>query len=139
MIGYFTHSSALQLLLVALGVAKDRDALRADNYLQMSRRKWKSSEIGPFAANLAAIKYDCPNENERTKVMFFLNEKPVDLDWCRVGLCSWADVKQHYQHFQTANCEQIFCGGSSATTLQLSAMSIILPFAIGFLIFKFFR
>lgn len=137
-IGYFTHSSTVQLLLVALGVAKDREALRADNYLDMSRRKWKVSEIGPFGANLAAIKYDCPNESERNKVMFFLNEKPVDLDWCRVGLCNWSDVKRHYEHFQTDNCAQTFCGGSSATTLHLSAMSIVLPFAIGFIIFKFF-
>ena len=57
-IAYFTHSSAIQLLLVALGAAVDNDALRADNYYQMGRRSWKTSEIGPFAANLAAIKYE---------------------------------------------------------------------------------
>lgn len=138
-VGYFTHSSAIQLLLVALGVGKDRDELRADNYLAQSRRKWKSSELGPFSANLAAIKYDCPNDNDRAKVIFFLNEKPVDLDWCRVGLCSWADVKSHYEKFQNANCGQIFCGGSSASSMHISVISVIFPFAISYVIWMLFR
>lgn len=139
MIGYFSHSSAIQLFLVALGIARDHEALRADNYLHQSRRKWKSSELGPYAANLAAIKYDCPSDNERNKVMFFLNEKPVDLEWCRVGLCNWSDVKKHYEHFQNANCEQIYCGGSSATSLQLSAISVALPLAFCYIILKISR
>lgn len=56
-VAYFTHSAAIQLLLTALGAHKDNDALRADNYQQVSRRKWRSSEVSPFAANLAVIKY----------------------------------------------------------------------------------
>lgn len=54
---YFTHSETIQLLLTALGAAKDNDALRADNYQQLMRRKWRSSEVSPFASNLAVIKY----------------------------------------------------------------------------------
>lgn len=56
-VAYFTHSATMQLLLTALGAAKDNDALRADNYEQLSRRKWRSSEVSPFASNLAVIKY----------------------------------------------------------------------------------
>lgn len=56
-VAYFTHSATIQLLLTALGAAKDNDALRADNYQQLMRRKWRSSEVSPFASNLAVIKY----------------------------------------------------------------------------------
>lgn len=56
-IGYFTHSSIMQQLLTALGAFKDNESPRADNYQQMMRRKWRSSELSPFATNLAVIKY----------------------------------------------------------------------------------
>lgn len=56
-VAYFTESATIQLLLTALGAHKDNDGLRADNYQQMMRRKWRSSEVSPFASNLAVIKY----------------------------------------------------------------------------------
>lgn len=56
-VAYFAHTQAIQLLLTALGAHKDNDGLRADNYQQMMRRRWRSSEVSPFAANLAVIKY----------------------------------------------------------------------------------
>lgn len=56
-VAYFAHSATIQLLLTALGAAKDNDGLRADNYEQMMRRKWRTSELSPFASNLAVIKY----------------------------------------------------------------------------------
>lgn len=138
-VSYFTHSSAVQLLLVALGIAKDREALRADNYLSNSRRRWKSSEIGPFGANLAVIKYDCPSDTERVKIMFFLNEKPVDLDWCRVGLCNWSDVKQHYEKFQSGNCDQTYCGGNTGNSTKFTIFNVFLPLTISYALYKMFR
>jgi multiple inositol-polyphosphate phosphatase / 2,3-bisphosphoglycerate 3-phosphatase len=57
-IAYFTHSSELQLFLVALGAAKDDTPLRADNYDQMKNRLWRTSAIGPFTTNVAAVKYE---------------------------------------------------------------------------------
>lgn len=98
-VAYFTHSKSILLLLTALKAVKDSDSLRADNYYSMSRRKWRLSEISPFSSNLAAIKYDCPNEVEREKVMFFLNEKPISFDWCKVGLCNWSDIKENYHEY----------------------------------------
>lgn len=61
-VAYFTHSESVLLLLTALGAVKDSQPLRADNYYNMSHRKWRSSEITPFASNFAAVKYSCPNE-----------------------------------------------------------------------------
>lgn len=138
-IAYFAHASGIQLLATALGIRKNNEPLRADNYLTQSRRNWRSSILSPFGSNLAAIKYDCPNDNERNQIMFFLNEKPVDLKWCSVGLCKWSEVKQHYQNFQNANCDAIYCGGSTASTLSLSALNAALPLAIGYIIVQLFR
>lgn len=56
-VAYFTQSATIQLFLTALGTFKDNEALRADNYQQQQRRNWRSSEVSPFASNLAVIKY----------------------------------------------------------------------------------
>uniref|UniRef100_A0A6B2E6E2 Multiple inositol polyphosphate phosphatase 1 n=1 Tax=Phlebotomus kandelakii TaxID=1109342 RepID=A0A6B2E6E2_9DIPT len=125
-VAYFTHDSAIQLFMTALGANKDRDSLRADNFLQNDRRTWRSSDIAPFGANLVAIKYECPDSSEREKVMFFLNEKPVALDWCRVGLCDWKDVQQTYEPFSSTDCSRTFCGGSSANAIQVSFAILLL-------------
>lgn len=117
---YFTHSKSVLLLLTALRFLKDSDSPRADNYYSMSHRKWRLSNISPFASNLAAIKYDCPNELERDKVMFFLNEKPLLLDWCKVGLCNWSEIKERYKDFTNANCDEYFCSESGASSILAS-------------------
>lgn len=57
-IAYFTHASAIQLFLAALGYGKDNDALRADNYNLMKYRKFKSSILSPFSSNIAVVKYE---------------------------------------------------------------------------------
>lgn len=57
-VAYFSHASAIQLFLTALGYGKDNDALRADNFLQMKYRKFRTSTLSPFGSNLAAVKYE---------------------------------------------------------------------------------
>lgn len=122
----FGHTATVQLLLSALGAAKDYDALRADNYQQMMRRKWKSSELTPFGANLAVIKYDCPSDSERNKIMFFMNQKPLDFPWCNVGLCNWSQVKQMYAGFETGSCSSSFCTGRSGAMATVGMVSTTL-------------
>lgn len=126
-VAYFTHSQTVQLLLTALGTAQDSDALRADNYLSMTRRKWRSSQMAPFAANLAAVKYECPQDVEQTKVMFFLNEKPIDFSWCKVGLCNWSDVKEKYKSYSQGDCASTYCTGSASAIKHIGLLSVLLP------------
>jgi multiple inositol-polyphosphate phosphatase / 2,3-bisphosphoglycerate 3-phosphatase len=57
-VAYFTHASAIQLFLTALGYAKDTESLRADNFNKMKYRKFRSSTWSPFASNLAVVKYE---------------------------------------------------------------------------------
>ena len=52
--------------------------------------------------------FRCPIDAEKYKVIFFLNEKPIDFKWCNVGLCNWSDVKINYQNLIEKNCED-FC------------------------------
>lgn len=105
---YFGHSASLQLFLTSLEALKDEINPNADNFLQMSMRKWKTSKIAPFAGNIAVVKYTCPKDDD--KVKFFLNEKVLHLDWCtQDGVCNWNDVKQKYAFYTNQNCDHIFC------------------------------
>lgn len=104
---YFTHSAAVQLFLTALGALKDDKALTANNYVEMSARKWKTSVVSPFAANVAVVKYKCSTQS---KVKFFLNERILRLDWCSSdGICDWSNVQSTYSKFKNAQCEASYC------------------------------
>lgn len=101
---YFTHSAALQLFLTAMGILKDDEPLKAENYDDVFDRKWKTSEISPFAGNIAIVKYNCSND---TKIKLFLNEKLLKLDWCEAnGVCDWVDFEKRYGDF---DCEHLYC------------------------------
>lgn len=126
-IAYFTHSESVLLLLTALRTVKDSEPLRADNYYSMSRRKWRTSEISPFGSNFAAVKYSCPNEVESEKIMFFLNEKPLYFDWCKVGLCNLNEVKDRYKEYTEVNCDEYYCSGySAANSLSTYTISVLM-------------
>lgn len=104
---YFTHSAAVQLFLTALGALKDDRAPTATNYSEMSSRKWKTSVISPFAANVVVVKYKCPNAS---KVKFFLNERVLRMDGCSTdGICDWSNIRSKYSHFKDAQCEISYC------------------------------
>lgn len=49
----------------------------------------------------------------------FLNEKPVTLDWCNVGLCDWSKFKQRFERFANADCSQIFCTENSGNSVSV--------------------
>ncbi|EDW05229.1 GH24977 [Drosophila grimshawi] len=125
-IAYFAHSTGLQTLLTALGINKDDVALRADNYNSMTSRRWKTSLLGPFAGNFVAVKYECTEALEKEKVVFFLNQNAVELDWCNVGLCDWSQVLEHYKTISEANCDEYYCrSGAMAGRASLLFTALI--------------
>lgn len=124
-ITYFTHSRAILMLLTALRVARDSDTLRAENYYNMQHRNWRVSDLTPFASNFMAVKYECPNEVEAEKVMFFLNEKPVHFKWCKVGLCDLSEVKEQYKEYSNVKCLDYYCTSSSAKSIRYSSILLI--------------
>lgn len=109
MVAYFGHASGVQMLLNSLRAVKDDEPLRADNYKQQFQRRWAISKISPFATNIVAIKYDCLNTLEHEKVVFYLNERPLQFDWCQRGLCDLSMVKNQYKYYRNANCSKAFC------------------------------
>lgn len=125
-IGYFTHETEIQLFLNALGAKQDREAPRADNYYAMRNRQFRSSELTPFAANVAAVRYQCTDPREPVKVIFFLNEKALMFDWCKVGLCDWSEVQRRYQRYTEGNCAKLYCGGSGAKRVNVGEGFIML-------------
>lgn len=133
----FGHSANVQLLISAMGVLKDVHPLTADNYYQQKRRQFRSSRIDPFSANLVAIAYDC-DDVERQKVMFFLNEKPLELPWCRVGLCDWSQVEQHYQKYLSEiDCSREFCQQNSAGVMGLASLITVVGMTLMTLLVKY--
>ncbi|XP_062550122.1 multiple inositol polyphosphate phosphatase 1-like [Armigeres subalbatus] len=114
-IAYFTHESKIQIFLAALGAKRDKNALRADNYFSMRHRKFKSSELTPFASNVAVVRYQCSDPVEPVKVKFFLNEKVLKLDWCRGELCDWSKVVRYLERFTSGDCATMYCSGSDAS------------------------
>lgn len=65
--------------------------------------------MGQFATNMAAIKYDCPNEEVTEKVLFLYNEKPMEMEGCVKGLCNWDDIKSKFAKYTNGNCRDVFC------------------------------
>lgn len=108
-ITFLSHSSSYLLLLSSLGAFKDSEPLRADNYQQLADRKWRLSKIARLASNFAAVKYHCPNNVEKTKVGFFINEEPLELEGCDNGLCDWSVVKERYGIYSEVNCDEYYC------------------------------
>lgn len=105
---YFSHSAALQLFLTGLGAMRDDVHLKGDNFHQMSMRKWKTSQISPFAGNIAVVRYKCTDQHDQIK--FFLNEKLLRFDWCDWGgACNWDEVKRRYAFYANGNCDKFFC------------------------------
>ncbi|XP_043251459.1 multiple inositol polyphosphate phosphatase 1-like [Colletes gigas] len=103
---YFTHSTSLQLLFRTMGFAEDTIPLKASNYEAMkNNRKWRTSHLVPFAANIAAVFYRCDSSN---KVRFYLNEKPLYLEGCDSGVCDWEYLKETLGN-TAFNCNIDFC------------------------------
>lgn len=133
-VAHFGHSTGLLTLITALGIKKDGVKLRADNYLELASRRWKSSLIDPFASNFVAVKYDCPKELDREKVVFFLNQDAVQLDWCSVGLCKWSDVLAKYKTISDADCGEYFCRSGAASAMA-SGVSMLATSLVALLVY----
>lgn len=107
----FAHATTIQLFLTALGTHKDNLVPSTSSIDEMSNRKWKSSEISPFASNLAVVKYNCTNEEHQVK--FFLNQKPLVPDWCIDDVCKFKDFTEAYSVYAEADCTDYFCSEDS--------------------------
>lgn len=61
------------------------------------------------------------NQGEKHQVMFFLNERPVEFEDCKVGLCSWETVKQKYANV-AKQCNLNFCDSNEASMTTINTL-----------------
>lgn len=119
---HFTEAPMVLMTLTAMGLHQDSVPLTGDNYHtnNMQNRKWTSSTLAPFNANLAAVLYKCTLDgnfqiNEQYQILFLQNQRPIYWEGCKVGLCDWTFVKKKFADV-TGKCDLEFC--NSATKVQ---------------------
>jgi multiple inositol-polyphosphate phosphatase / 2,3-bisphosphoglycerate 3-phosphatase len=71
--------------------------------------------------------FSCPNDRNGQihKIQFILNERVIELDWCRIGLCDFSKFLETYQRFTNTDCTKTFCGGSSGVAVKASIFVLI--------------
>lgn len=105
---YFSQSTLILLMLSAFGAQYDSTPLLANNYYSQQNRKFRISDICPFAANIAAIKYQCKNNDN--KVLFLLNQLPLKMNWCRDGeICTITELKKMFMKSTMRTCPFDIC------------------------------
>lgn len=139
---YFTHSTTLTLFLTALGVFEDPVPLRAENYIEQKYRKFRTSKIVPYAANFAAIHYQCTGINKRNnkgKVLFLLNQTPIMMPWCKNDdrTCNLAEIRKMYVNLPMSRSD-IFSQNSNASKLKVSGFTFSITIFIHFLRLYFY-
>ncbi|KAK1130113.1 hypothetical protein K0M31_019797 [Melipona bicolor] len=123
---YFDDIISLQNLLTTLNINKDHAQLTAFNYNDMAKRKWRTSFMSSFGANLVAVLYRCDTSDQPNKVMFYLAEKLVMFDGCDVGLCDWEYLKQRFNPV-LKQCDLNVCwNGNGVATFAANLVLVLL-------------
>jgi len=81
------HAENIYPLVAALGLFKDNEDLRYDNFEKNINRKFKSAVFTPFSANVAFILNKCNQTSNKTnqtpydnyKITFLVNELPLSM------------------------------------------------------------
>ena len=81
---YFIDGDAALRLVARLGLGKDDEPLKHDRSPSLDR-KWRTSLLGSFAANIAVVLYDCSGDY---KVQLFVKEDVIHLNQCQSKLCT---------------------------------------------------
>ncbi|KAK3586080.1 hypothetical protein CHS0354_033203 [Potamilus streckersoni] len=91
----FGHSETLVPFFAALGMFKDDYPIRANNYKAMTNRKFNTTNMIPYSANLEFVLYECNNGSSATEhyLKLFHNEVEVPIPGCRGILCKYDDVR----------------------------------------------
>lgn len=87
---YFTEGDGLLRLIARMGLAKDEQPLTHDTS-PLAERKWRTSLMGSFAANIAVVLYNCSDD---FKIQVFVKEDVVHLDQCQNALCTAKEFLQ---------------------------------------------
>lgn len=129
-----TDYPMILMALTKLGSRQDPAPITGDNYHTNTAqaRKWSSSNMVPFNANIAAVLYKCTTNGnfqikEQYQVLFLENEKPMNIEGCWVGLCDWSAVKSK---FDPDKCDLQFCNAAARSTGFISLILTVILFCI---------
>ncbi|XP_026485906.1 multiple inositol polyphosphate phosphatase 1-like [Vanessa tameamea] len=96
-VAYVTHATMLDQIYTALGLFRDNEPLTGSN--RDRERKWRTSKISVFSANLVAVLNRCVKEGlSDYNVVFYLNEEPMR-SICEEGVCSWREFDSKLRPF----------------------------------------
>lgn len=109
---YFSHSTTLLMMLSALGAHHDSVPLLANNFKSNKNRKFRVSQISPYASSFAAVKYQCPTYHGiNEKIVLLLNQKPVEMKWCKGEyVCTIAEFRKMFENSPMKHCPYSICG-----------------------------
>lgn len=121
---YFGHSLNILSIVTRLGIAKDDTPLLSTNFEQMKNRKWRTSFIDPFAANVIAVFYRCRDGN---KAMILLNERAVPINKDQRHFSPWESIEAQLDPITSDNqtCNLNVCKNSAAEIVSISLIAII--------------
>jgi multiple inositol-polyphosphate phosphatase/2,3-bisphosphoglycerate 3-phosphatase len=119
----FAHAETVVPFVSLLGFFKDDYVWKADSPAHLiEERKWRSSKISPFAANVALVLYNC---TDGPKVKVLHNEVELQIPGCDL-YCPFEKFKSIYtqyleQDFESL-CEVNVCKGDNC---QLKSVEVV--------------
>lgn len=128
---HFSHSGMLMKFYARLGLFKDQTPPLATNFYSQSNRKWRSSEIDPFAGNIAFILFKCTAGNTpEYKVATYVQEKEVILQNCTTTLCPFDTFVATYGDLaDTCNLAEL-CNTNGSNSIMVSIAMMLLSLLI---------
>jgi len=108
---YFGHTETLLPFYSLLGLFLDEKPLTASNFLQhKEKRKFRSSIISPFAANIGFTLYECeegaqashpdwPQDLQSHMLQIMVNEQIMPLPFTDKVAVSISDFEYHYYQY----------------------------------------
>lgn len=91
---YFTEDDAVLRFVARLGLAKDDEPLtHVYEPMKSAERRWRTSLMGSFGANVAFVLYNCSND---LKVQVFVKEDIIQLEQCQNSLCTFNEFISAY-------------------------------------------
>lgn len=104
----------------------DQLPLRANNRPLMDDRKFRTSDIVPYASNVAMVLYACGEGPNSFAMKFFANEQEVLLTGCEGTICTYDFIRQKYsQHIDHCNLESL-CKPARKSSAPMSGTNVLL-------------
>lgn len=127
---FFAHSANLLSTIAGLGLAEDSSPLLSTNYKEMNDRKWRTSYLDPFAANVIAALYECDGVH---KVTFFVNEIPMLLKKYGCTLCPWETIEKMFDSIVSSPECALDESTSSASLISKTIALVFFTFVMNIL------